>query len=434
MSLEYLKSNVQQEKELVKRLQSLVNNVESVQDSKERDNLMRAIESTKNQIRILNAGTPDLVKGVSLARKISPETPNKKIISVSHQIGGSTKRVAIQDKDKSKYLKELNITEESLKGLKKKDKKEEDDSRIFKKPNSYIRISNNVFSNISSELIKGGYFRRLNRDLRKANFMILLRSYVSMMFFTTLISAIVGFFIMLFFLFFSLTLSPPFIYLTNANFFTRLLQVFWIVPVVPLLTILVIYFYPSTERSTIKHEINYELPFAAIQMSAIAGAELEPSNIFKIIAMSKEYPQIRKEAKKLMNQINLYGYDLISALRNVAEASPSEKWADLLSGMSTIIKTGGDLSKYLDKKAETLLFNYRLDREKATKSAETFMDIYIAVVIAAPMLMMLLLVLMSVFPIGFNIPLPILTIIMISAVSLINVVFLVFLHLNQRKL
>ena len=168
-------------------------------------------------------------------------------------------------------------------------------------------------------------------------------------------------------------------------------------------------------------------------MSAIAGADIEPSNIFRIISISKEYPCIRKEAKKIMNQINIYGYDLITALKNVAAASSSESWTDLLNGISTTLKSGGDLSKYLNKKAESLLFEYRLKREKAIKSSETFMDIYISVVIAAPMLMMLLLIMMSISQIGLALSVPAITIIIVGVVSVINLLFLMFLHLNQKK-
>jgi flagellar protein FlaJ len=196
---------------------------------------------------------------------------------------------------------------------------------------------------------------------------------------------------------------------------------------------LIFLFYPSTEASTVEQQIDYELPFATIQMSAIAGADIEPSNIFRIIAMSKEYRFISRESKKLMNQINLYGYDLVTALKNVARSSPSKLWADVLNGISTTIRSGGDLGKYLSKRAETLLFDYRLKREKATKAAETFMDIYISVVIAAPMLMMLLLILMNVSGIGFNMSNLGITVLVVSIVALINILFLVFLQMNQKK-
>jgi len=283
----------------------------------------------------------------------------------------------------------------------------------------------------------GNYFNELKEALTKGNFTILTSSYISMIFLTTLLSVFAGIILTLFFLLIGISTASPFIYLVDfseANILLRLLKVIWLIPVIPLITFLTIYFYPSMERDSLERNIDYELPFATIQMSAIAGADIEPSNIFRIITLSKEYPYIRNEAKKLMNQINLYGYDLVTALRNIAIASPSRSWADLINGISTTIRSGGDLARYLNKKSETLLFEYKLKREKATKSAETFMDIYISVVIAAPMLMMLLLIMINISGIGINITIPALTIIVISIVGLINIIFLVFLHLSQRKI
>ncbi len=191
------------------------------------------------------------------------------------------------------------------------------------------------------------------------------------------------------------------------------------------------YFYPSLEKKSIESRINQELPFATIHMSSIAGSMIEPSKIFSIIMMTKEYPNLEKEFTKLLNEINIYGYDFVTALKNVAKNSPSQKLAELFNGLATTITSGGNLSEFFDKRASSLLFDYRLEREKQTKSAETFMDIYISVVIAAPMILMLLLMMMKISGLGIALSTSMITLIMIIAVSFINVVFLVFLHLKQ---
>ncbi|MFW6272505.1 MAG: hypothetical protein ACOC2U_01840, partial [bacterium] len=68
-------------------------------------------------------------------------------------------------------------------------------------------------------------------------------------------------------------------------------------------------------------KIETELPFATINMAAISGSMIDPSQIFKIIIATKEYPELQKEFTKLMNQINIYGYDFVSSLRNSAETT-----------------------------------------------------------------------------------------------------------------
>jgi len=177
--------------------------------------------------------------------------------------------------------------------------------------------------------------------------------------------------------------------------------------------------------------INAELPFVTIHMSSIAGSGIEPTQIFKIITQGEEYPYTKKELKKVINQVNVYGYDLISALKNTARETSSQKLSELFNGIATTISSGGNLLDFLNKKAETFLFEYRLDKEKQTKSAETFMDVYISIVIAAPMILTLLIVLISVTGLGIGLSMNALTFVIISIVSLINIIFLVFLHLNQ---
>lgn len=440
MSLELLRSNIKEEKKLIENINFFVEKRDLLRDEKEKNELNTAIEAMKTQARILNNSIPNLLNNISMIKKLPSEViikeekpKNPEIISVSYNASGIDTLVGINKKDKDSYLKTLHISESYLKNLKKKRIVFEKYQNEFKKSNFYVILSNKIFSGLSNRLASKKYFEDLKISLRKANFTILLNSYLSVIFLTTFFAFLLGIFVTLFLTFYSITF-PDFSISLNKDIFMSLIKVIWIIPLLPLLTFLILYFYPSAEKKSIEKDIDYELPFVTIQMAAIAGADIEPSNIFKIIALSKEYPKIRQEAKKLLNQINLYGYDLVTALRNVAMASPSKSWADLLNGFSTTIRSGGDLSKYLQKRAETLLFEYRLKREKATRAAETFMDIYISVVIAAPMLLMLLLIMISISGIGISLPLIALALIVVSIVSLINILFLVFLHLSQRKM
>jgi flagellar protein FlaJ len=208
-------------------------------------------------------------------------------------------------------------------------------------------------------------------------------------------------------------------------------KIFWIPLAVPLLTFLALYFYPSSEKGSIANRINQELPFAVIHMSSIAGSGIPPSEIFKIIGMGKEYPYLRKEIRKILNQINLYGYDLVTALKNAAKTAPSEKLSELFSGLATSITSGANLAEFFEKRAESLLLSYRLDREKYTKLVETFLDVYISIVIAAPMVFLLLLIMMSIS--GFQVGLTSfqLSLIAVLTIAALNIIFMVFLQVKQ---
>jgi len=328
------------------------------------------------------------------------------------------------------YLKKTSEFEkQTLKRVLKKEEREK--KRKEKKPNAYISMANSLFGDFSANLLKSKMFRTLKRDLIKANLSILPASYISIIFFTTLISIFVGIILFVFFLFFKVSIEFPFIFGIDEAVSLRFLKVIWILFVVPIITFFFMYVYPSLERKSSEHKIDQELPFAAIHMAAISGSMIEPSRIFKILITTEEYGAIKKEFTKLINEINVYGYDLVSALRNSAYNSASKKLGELFNGVATTISSGGNLPNFFEKRAQSLLFDYRLEREKYTRTAETFMDIYITVVIAAPMIFMLLLMMIKISGLGIGISSQMITLLMILGVVGINILFITFLHLKQ---
>jgi flagellar protein FlaJ len=295
----------------------------------------------------------------------------------------------------------------------------------------YVQISNKIFSKFSENILGQESFKDFKTNLIKANLQFLPRSYISVVLFTTLLSIGVAFFLFLFFLFFNISATFPMLSLVEEGLASRLAKVFWLLFVVPFATFFIMYFYPSLEARSAENKIDIELPFAAINMSSIAGSMIDPSKIFSIILTTKEYPNIEKEFIKLLNEINLLGYDLVTALRNSAINSPSKRLSELFNGIATTISSGGNLSEFFSKRAESLLFEYRLEREKRTRAAETFMDIYISVVIAAPMILMLLLMMMKISGLGIQLSTSMITLIMVLGVTIVNIGFLTFLHLKQ---
>ena len=102
------------------------------------------------------------------------------------------------------------------------------------------------------------------------------------------------------------------------------------------------------------------------------------------------------------------------------------KLKELLDGLAASITSGGDMRQFLNQHAETMLFDYRLERERYNKVSETFMDIYISVAIAAPMILLMIFVIIgSTGLIGnfLNLSIDVLSFILIMIVVLINIFF-----------
>ena len=462
-----LKENILQETKIVNEMNSLVNEIRNAKSENEKSMIFSQLVSLRKTLQskcqesintiekinlfgALNSKKPSIIDSKKSKAKTpfsgySDDSEPKKYLplnknplptsnpyyptpSIQMQTTENIPSEKVQHKREKPDILEL-LT---LKRLRKKTKEKKTKEKIKeKKASGYVKLSSKFFYDFSKSVMDKDMFRPLARDLIKSNTEMVPASYISVIFFTTLLSIIGAFFLTLFLLFFSISSSMPFVQTASEPFLERLVKVFWILIFLPIGTFSFAYLLPSLERKALETKISRELSFATIHMAAISNSMVEPSKIFNIIVSTKEYPYLEKEFIKLQNEINVYGYDMVTALRHRSFNGPSRKLSDLFNGLATTITSGGDLPNFFDKRAQSLLFEHRLDMEKQAKAAETFMDIYISVVIAAPMILMLILMMMSVSGFGLALSALSITLIMISSVSLINILFLTFLHLKQ---
>jgi flagellar protein FlaJ len=331
---------------------------------------------------------------------VSPSTKEKRFVT-------------IDKKDRKKYLEKLRFSESGMAGLRNIEKKQSTEV-ILSKPSIFAKYANKYFLKYSEKLAP--QFIGLEKDLKKSNMGFILKTYLSMALFSSVIAFFVGFLVYGFLLVMSL-----------SNFIH-----IWIPFVAIVATMFVFYIYPSNEVSSVQKKISQELPFVTIHMAAIAGSNIEPTKIFKIIAFSKEYPTIGTEVKKIVVQTEIYGYDLVTSLKNVARRTSDKQFSELLSGLAANISGGGELKTYLEKKAENFLLDYKLERQKYADLAGTFMDVYISILIAAPLVLMMMFIVMNVAGLGMG-TLGITTLLFLSigGIAIANVVFLVVLNIKQ---
>ena len=429
MSLEILNSNLAQSKKIMDELAALNYEAKSTKIPEEKEFFNLAVQAMLQQLKMINNSIPNLVSNISLTKQTTPEA------SVEMQIPTGT--IILNKEYRKKFIDELRISEEALKKLrrKKKEKKavEEDG---FKKPSSYTAMASRMFSKQAFKLADSGKFKQLNENLRKANMPYLLSTYLSRIFLSALLVFAVSCGIALLFGFFNISMVvgkpyPIFNFIGAAGLALRLLKNLFFSIAATLATFGLLYIYPSTQAASSSGKIKGELPFVVMHMSSIAGSGVEPSRIFRILALSSEYPAVSKEMKKIVNYVNLYGYDLVNALRNVAKTTSNEKLSELFNGISTNIIGGGSLRDYLNKRSEDMLLDYKLDRKKYSNIAETSMDIYIGIMVAAPLIFMVMLIVMNVTGIGLGISIQLLSYLIIAGIALINIGFLIFLQVRQ---
>jgi len=412
---EELKKNLKQQQRIIRDINSIDSAIKNTPVQK------KFFEESKialiHQLNIINKAVPELLKETKTQKTILPsEKKQEKTESISYKTSREEEKsfVTINKQDRAEFLKKLKISENVLRQIKEEGKKSKE--KIKLKPNQFAILANKLFRKYSEKL--SPKMQDLSKDLKRGNVGILTSTYLSIALLSGSIAFLIG------------VLIYAFLLILNTSNWTYL----WIPFLSTLITLTGFYLYPTGEASSAQKNINQELPFATIHMAAIAGSNIEPTKIFKIIANSKEYPNIGKEIKKVIAQTDLYGYDLVTALKNISKKTSSKKLAELFSGLATNISTGGELKNFLEKKAENYLLDYKLERQKYSELAGTFMDIYISILIAAPLVLMMLFIVMNVAGLGLG-GLSITTLLAISifAIIIVNIIFLVILNIKQPK-
>lgn len=434
-----LKESIVKQKKIVKELISSKNYYNEGNAEEKRTiqkHFMNLLESLKKE----NGNAEELLGNINLARplhhKETKNIPEKEIQKkekpkkTPQQLEFSTP-IELKEIYSRKDMKPDKLEKETFKRIEKQKSKAVKKKKPKKEANQYVRFANKLFSNFSKKLVDDKTFETLEKDLIKANIQKTPQEYLSVTLLSSIVSIFAAGIIVLFFLFFNITPNLPIIVRTAEDFGTRLLKVFWIIFVAPVATLLIMFLYPSMEKNSAGNKMDAEMPFATMHMSAIAGSMINPTKIFEIMISTNEYPALSKQFTKLINETNIYGYDIVSALRNNALNSPSKKLSELYNGLATTINSGGSLPEFFEKRAEGLLFEYGLEKEKRTKSAETFMDIYISVVIAAPMILMILLMMIKLSGLGISLSTQTITLIMVISVTVINIIFLSILEVKK---
>ncbi|NIO21464.1 MAG: hypothetical protein GTN76_12170 [Candidatus Aenigmarchaeota archaeon] len=265
-------------------------------------------------------------------------------------------------------------------------------------------------------------FRPLEPHIKNANMKILLKTWVSLILFTTVLLFIIAF----------IATYVVLTFFIQIEFYIYVFTIVFFPVFVASVAFIIFYLYPVQREKSRKSSIENNLPFAITHMAAIASSGIPPEFVFELLTGFKEYGEISEESRLIMRNIKTFGMSSVDAIKNVGDITPSQEFRELLLGIVSTIETGGNLMSYLREMADKALFDYRIKREKYMKTLSTYADIYTALLVAAPLMMLALLATMSiiggqVMGLGIQDVMLLITWVMLP---ILNVSYLAFIHVT----
>lgn len=263
-------------------------------------------------------------------------------------------------------------------------------------------------------------FKPLEPHIRNANMKVLLKTWVGVLFFTTLLSFIVSF----------ASIYVALTYIIEVEFHIYVFSVIFFPVFVASIVFVILYLYPVQRERSRQKSIENNLPFAITHMAAIASSGIPTEFMFELLTGFKEYGEVTEDSKLIMRNIKTFGMSSVDSLKDIAERTPSQDFREILLGIVSTIESGGNMVEFLREMADKALFSYRIKREKYLKTLSTYADIYTALLVAAPLMMLSLLATMSIIGgsvMGLTIN-ELMLLITWIVLPVLNVGFLLFIH------
>ena len=201
-----------------------------------------------------------------------------------------------------------------------------------------------LFGRIAPYLLKN-VFTQIKGSLEKGRVKIYPETYISLMFFSAL-----------------LTLPVSVIAATIALLY-GFLPLLILVPL-PLFVIGGFLIVPMNNASDRSSGLEREMPFAAAYISVMSSGGIAPYSSFKRLTQVDLMPAMSKEARDIIKDVEIFGVDPLSALDMAAKKTPLDIFKDFLGGYASTVIIGGDIGHYLERKAEDI-FRIRALRVKA---------------------------------------------------------------------
>jgi archaeal flagellar protein FlaJ len=169
---------------------------------------------------------------------------------------------------------------------------------------------------------------------------------------------------------------------------------FWLISFILLVPGLYLFqfFYPSIVAQGRKTRIELDLPYAISYMQALSTTMPPFEVIRKIYEEHDMFGEVSHEFGMVVRDVEVFGDDMITAMRNLQQITPSPYLRDFLNDLAIVFDSGGDMTSYLAAKVQFFRERSHKELELVLKTIEIMAEVYVAAFVAGPIALIIMLV------------------------------------------
>ncbi|MCX6687894.1 MAG: type II secretion system F family protein [Methanoregula sp.] len=154
--------------------------------------------------------------------------------------------------------------------------------------------------------------------------------------------------------------------------------------------------YPNIIAGDRRRKIDASLPYAINYITSMSTAGITPAEVFRLLGDSPIYGECSVEARYIAREIDIFGRDLIDAIRLMSSTTPSARLKEFLQGAMASISSGGNLTDYFRTKANQYALENRQTQKMFLDTLGLMAESYVTAVVAGMLFLIILQSIMSV--------------------------------------
>jgi flagellar protein FlaJ len=151
-------------------------------------------------------------------------------------------------------------------------------------------------------------------------------------------------------------------------------------------------YYPEILAHGRKTKIELDLPYAISYMQALSTTMPPFEMIRKVYEERDMFNEVSLEFGMIVRDVELFGDDLNTAMRNLQRITPSPALRDFLNDLGIVFDSGGDVTAYLGAKTEYFREQGKREVELVLKTIEIMAEVYVSAFVAGPIALIIMIV------------------------------------------
>lgn len=158
--------------------------------------------------------------------------------------------------------------------------------------------------------------------------------------------------------------------------------------------------YPMSRRRSFKSMLENQLAYSFGVIGVLSAAGLYIDRLFENLASSESNPVLAELAKRFLRNVKVFGLDFESALKEVADHSPSISFSKMLSSIAVAFRTTGSVHDLVMFESTRLLQEKRDRLKKTTGNLAVMAELYITLVVVGPIIFIVMMAIFGLLPAG----------------------------------